>query len=77
MENYSKFIYSGIRYILGDDSGIYINRKNNKGLYNSLVGYLNFTNELNIDWLPGQKEIHNNKVKKSNHKITKVIPIYE
>ena len=76
MEDYAKFIYSGVKYILGDDCGVYINRKNN-GLYTNLVGYLDYTNDYIIDWRPGKKQIHDSKVIKYKHKLTEIIPISE
>ena len=76
MEDYAKLNYSGIKYILGDDCGVYINRKN-KGLYTNLVGYLDYNDKYIIDWLPGQKHIHDSKVKKHNHKLTEILPISE
>lgn len=75
MEDYAKLNYSGINYILGDDCGVYINRKNKEGLYTNLVGYLDYTDKYNIDWLPGKKYEHDKKVKKYNYKLTEILPI--
>jgi len=56
-ESYHKFICDGIRYVLGDDGSVYINRRSNN-VYQTLVGHMDYDNAPKIVWLDGQEEKH-------------------
>ena len=70
MNSYAAFECDGVKYILGDDACVYFRK--NKGLYTKVLGYLDYTHDYKIEWLPGEETEH---LKRAKGNTTGVLPI--